>query len=442
MQRLFRPVGILALAMVLAQLGVYLHKPQSTQPISFRVIAQKKKLKIPFIDDLVTEPGIVVSEQDIVTMLDWPNVTLHRLTESQGAILVETPSNIDVHSSEVASFLYEAQVQHAVHILHVPWKAFRQHVEDKLDGPPRCRSLFVWSTGRCGSTLLAQVFETQERVYSISEPLSLLDGAKAVAPKHAEGKVLFGEDPATLLSIALRYQLRGFPADSLVVVKTHSQAVSVAHLVAEVLPKSRHLYLYRDAWPNLMSFIRIFRSALPKPVAYLPACGWPGRMLLHGVIFRFFRPGWASMRFIQYSLVDDDELASRFTYPSFSSTVPNLGELVMLVSNLRVGLRILQSGTVNNMRSLRYEDFTSSQDTISNVLRFSGLPAHREQVTLAWQALQKDSQRMSGVSKEATGASAIDFSDKEIAVYDSVLAAFNIPSNMSKTARLQLPKGL
>ena len=96
-----------------------------------------------------------------------PNVSLYRIT-SKEAIFVETPASINIYSSEVASFSFIAQFQNATKVIKMPIKDFVSLAE-KI-GDPTIPVVWMSSTGRCGGTMVCQMFETVPGTIAIHEP--------------------------------------------------------------------------------------------------------------------------------------------------------------------------------------------------------------------------------------------------------------------------------
>ena len=95
------------------------------------------------------------------------NVTIYAISSSH-VIFVETDIGVDAANSKFSSFMKVAQFVHAKRVIIVPIRVFHQ-VADQL-GDPQGKLVFVGNTGRCGSTLLCQIYEQTERCVAFSEP--------------------------------------------------------------------------------------------------------------------------------------------------------------------------------------------------------------------------------------------------------------------------------
>ena len=69
-----------------------------------------------------------------------------------------TSSDMDVYSSEEGPFMYITQFKLATHLITMDIETFRE-LADNLPEKKDVKIIVVANTGRCGSTLLAQMFE-------------------------------------------------------------------------------------------------------------------------------------------------------------------------------------------------------------------------------------------------------------------------------------------
>ncbi|HSI73522.1 MAG TPA: hypothetical protein VK934_10125 [Fimbriimonas sp.] len=152
--------------------------------------------------------------------------------EHKAALFVECP---DPEVVDNAAFYYQAQAEHAAAVVSVPLSLFH----DLADGIPEREVVWIHSVGRCGSTLMSKVLGTLQGVKSISEPddlTQLLHFDRAIVPP--------------LLASSVRW--RGSGPQGTVAIKTRSEVLVLADLIADVFPDAKHLFLYRNgiAWMN------------------------------------------------------------------------------------------------------------------------------------------------------------------------------------------------
>ena len=95
------------------------------------------------------------------------NVTIYAVSSSH-AVFVETDVDVDAANSKFSSFMKVAQFLHAKRVIILPIRVFHQ-MADQL-GDPQGKLIFVGNTGRCGSTLLCQIYEQTGKCVAFSEP--------------------------------------------------------------------------------------------------------------------------------------------------------------------------------------------------------------------------------------------------------------------------------
>lgn len=353
--------------------------------------------------------------EDWMSALSKPNVTLYALRRGQ-AIFVELSEDIDVYSSKTAAFFYEAQVAHAEKLYFVPIPLFFRFAEQVRK--PICDCLIISNTGRCGSTLLSQALEAQSSVKSISEPVWMVSLAMLIAPPHSQVKKCLGdwyaENSANIAASCMKIQLKEFNADTLVCVKLHSQATSVVPLLKEAFPEHKHMYLYRDPRPTVVSFIHLIQ-AIYGPCAHLDKTRC-GRWLLHRVV----GPTLAGPEyfFAGAGLMDRDATWAASVKLWIQDKYLNI--VLMWASNIRIAERNLL--TVPGMATLHYSSLTKTKsEALVCLFKFCGLPTNDAAIEAAMLAMEGDSQANSGLGKDKISQGNINFSPEQIEMYDRYL---------------------
>ena len=95
-------------------------------------------------------------------MLKDPSVTLLSVDEDH-AIFVDC-GDVDVHDHiRTGPFFYINQFNHCERIIQIPIPQFMKLMEDNAEASPTSdvNLILLSNTGRCGSTLLTQLFEKQ-----------------------------------------------------------------------------------------------------------------------------------------------------------------------------------------------------------------------------------------------------------------------------------------
>jgi len=110
------------------------------------------------------EPDFVLKE----------NVSLFGVSQDGSSVsFTMTSSDLDVYSSDQGPFMYITQFKLATHLITMDVDTFKELAETLPEKDVKV--IIVANTGRCGSTLLAQMFEEVKGARVLSEPHSLLD---------------------------------------------------------------------------------------------------------------------------------------------------------------------------------------------------------------------------------------------------------------------------
>ena len=94
-------------------------------------------------------------------------VSLYAITCKE-AIFVETPEEINIYSSDVHPFLMAAQFLKATIVIKMTVRDF-VNLAEKI-GDPKVPVVWMSNTGRCGGTMLCQVFESVPSTLAIHGP--------------------------------------------------------------------------------------------------------------------------------------------------------------------------------------------------------------------------------------------------------------------------------
>ena len=178
-------------------------------------------------------PAGQISEAGVLRSSDW---TLYCLDiPSRQALFVELPPSSDL--SEVA-FVYSQQFTAARRAALMP---FDQFIAASHRIAPPAGLTFLFSTGRCGSTLASRILSQIPEVWSLSEPDYLTNLAVARL-------TLGARDIADLIRAATLWTCRppmGRNPES-IVIKPRSEAVLIANACQRAFPSSRNVFMYRD----------------------------------------------------------------------------------------------------------------------------------------------------------------------------------------------------
>lgn len=217
-----------------------------------QLIIEAKVKRIPFgivaLDDFQYRHGHALDPQMVI---ERPNVSLYCLDHAgQRAIFVETDPARDLLQ---APFYFQAQYEAAQQLIAVPYATLHQLAAQHLLDPTRI--MLIYSTGRCGSTLVSRVFEQISAVASFSEPdvftqLLMLRSAGQASDAMIQALLL-----DCLKLMCLQASLVGKQRWAF---KFRSYVTSLSDLLYQAVPEARLVFLYRHAIPWAISFSRAF----------------------------------------------------------------------------------------------------------------------------------------------------------------------------------------
>jgi hypothetical protein len=323
-------------------------------------------------------PSVVVTD---------PTVSLYCLEpEARQALFVQVPEGVDLTA---APFMYLDQYEHAQRLFAVPYDTLHQ-LAAGIDLPAQL--VFIYSTGRAGSTLLSKALGEIETVTSLSEPDVY---TQAVALRQAEGQ---DDELRDLLASATRILFK--PAltqgSAFNAVKFRSPGIEIADLLSAAFPGARNIFLYRDLAAYVRSATRAFGFDEIPPDA---------------------RPAVASGLATQMPLLAE-ELRYR---PDLSGT-----ELVSFfwLSAVHAYARLRSDGM--SILPVRYADMVADPPrTLDTILTYLAVPAGT--VPAALRAFERDSQAGSFLSREEASRRPGTITDEQWESVRNLLDRYPIP---------------
>lgn len=190
-----------------------------------------------------------MSEADLIGSPDW---TLYCLDmASRQAVFVELPPGSDLSE---AAFAYSHQFTAATRAALMP---FEQFIAASQALTPPAGLAFVFSTGRCGSTLASRILSRLPEVWSLSEPDYLANIAVA--------RLTLAQDEMTeLIRAATLWTCRppNGRRPETIVIKPRSEPVLVAEACHRAFPDSRNVFMYRDHLGYANSCLRLAQRVM------------------------------------------------------------------------------------------------------------------------------------------------------------------------------------
>ena len=196
-----------------------------------------------------------IGQLPVGKILENPHITLYGLDfENKRAVFVETPADVNLSQ---APFYFHTQFERARQVLTIPFETMIQLAKSVTIDDNRL--IFIYSVGRCGSTLASQIFAQIPGVTNISEPYVL---SQLVIARNT--KVANENDLIALLEAAICLLCRT-AAETAWVVKGQSFVIELGDWLHTIYPHTRNLFLYRHAETWLRSGLRAYGRGVEVP---------------------------------------------------------------------------------------------------------------------------------------------------------------------------------
>lgn len=321
-------------------------------------------------------------------VIDNPHTSLYCLDDEQRrAIFVELPPEVDLAQ---ASFFYQTQFEQAQRLIAVPYEMLPQLAHQAR--PTLDKLILIYSTGRCGSTLLSQIFNEVDGVTSYSEPdvFSQIIHLRRPDPERVE-----------LLRNCTRLIFKAGAVNNSrhQVLKFRNQCVEIIGLFYEAFPQAKNLFLYRNTIAWAASFYRLITrgNQADEPMPTHEAINWLERHL-----GRPISPATLGVTLTAEHLFLVEELA-----------------LLWLILLDRV-LRFQQQGIP--ILTLRYEELNQRRlETVSKLFDYCDLPPAAAARALT--AFARDSQEGTRLGREeAQKGNRLAFDKHQIAQIEAIVA--------------------
>jgi hypothetical protein len=300
-------------------------------------------------------------------LLEESNWTPYCLDDANRRVFfVSTPPTFDLSH---AAFVYTTQFETAERVLAVPYTAL-EDLLDELESPQTL--ILIYSMGRCGTTLMSQILNQINAVYSLSEPdifsnlvyLRLEDRSR-----DAElGKIL---KAATLLLMPRGAQ----PQRNVLALKFRSNVIELSDLFYKVFPDARNIFMYRNAVSWAQSVSRFLqRLNYPNQLSYEDS-----RKLWNGI-------NGADPVYLEPYMDAQTELFhfSDLLAPAWTSYLDRY------IHNYELGVPFY---------NIRYEELNQEREaTLTAAFNYCRLPLTA--LEIAMQAFEKDSQEGTEIARD------------------------------------------
>ncbi|CAH1801114.1 unnamed protein product [Owenia fusiformis] len=325
------------------------------------------------------------------------DVTLYTITDNNEAIFVETPSNINIYSSDVHPFFYAAQFKHAVRVIKLPFESFTILANEI--GDPKMKIVLISNTGRCGSTLLLQIFESTGQFITISEPDAM---TKLALLRMKSGRTPMEEKTwCQMYKNLVRLQCKpraGVDIQPAYCIKTRHVCVNDIEVLMAEFPDVHQIFLYRNILNTTKSMHSITNSYNKIQQYYLPINKVSNTMV------NALLPNWAK--------------GKKFTKSPLSCYILEWG-LVMSIY-----LHHQQNGV--RVAAIRYEDILDSPtEACSTIFKYCNIST--EFVSSGVKALCKESQRGSAIMRTDKAAKRMEITVHMKKELNEILSKMGLP---------------
>ncbi|CAH1785753.1 unnamed protein product [Owenia fusiformis] len=307
------------------------------------------------------------------------NITLYGITDNKEALFVETPPDINVYSSDVNPFFYIAQYKHAVRLIKMPFDSFTK-LADEI-GDPKMKVILISSTGRCGSTILSQVFEATPGLITIAEPDSM---TKLTVMRLDMDKSVWSQMAKNV--IRLQCKPRSDDVTSYCI-KTRSVCTRDVDYIAEAFPDIYQLYLYRDNLKTIMSMFNAFATTTFFRMFY--ACQT-------NIILRNCAP--KKMRTMLVDMFAPDKHLKWAKEKSFVQNMSMHSVMTLGWAGMMLEYMDLNKNGVK-IAAIRYEDMLNNPSkAVKAIFKYCNIS--EDFVAKGVEAMAKDSQRGTDIQKD------------------------------------------
>ncbi len=321
--------------------------------------------------------------------------------------------DVDVHRHDVGPFFYINQFNHLQRLIRIPLKHFvhlmKTEASERVD-ENELNLILLSNVGRCGSTLLTQLFERLPQTVSISEPEVLM-------PFAADPDLFKNNSDFTRLEV-LKSCILALVASSSsggerktnIVIKPKAHAIAITSELDQLFPRVRHLYLYRHPAQYVTSVASVF-SSLMHPVVRSAVVRFSIKMDMKAFVMTHFLDHTTPRAMEISSLMDKIDMKKN-TYRFAALFCANV--LSAQEQRERYGL---------NFKVVSYHELIKESDSVmADVSRFCEING-AEEAASAVELPKHDSQNNSGLSRQHLHNFKKSLDEAKISEIDHVLKA-------------------
>ena len=341
-----------------------------------------------------------------------PNVSLYAISTKE-AIFVETPDRVNIYSSDVHPFFLAAQYLNATKVIKMPIRDFVS-LADRV-GDPTVPVIWMSNTGRCGGTMLCQVFESVPGTLAMHQP-----GSPTNVYVFREYNKINEDDYKVILKSMIRILCKPYPGIERICIKPRPPCTTLMTDISKLCRDVRQIFIYRNSLDTIKSYLAVLASD-PYPFV-MRACAdaeWFSK------VFPYFRNN------LLYYLI-----SKRKDLPD----VPQDASIACVASYAWANqIRFARDAMSRDHHILpvKYEDILSRpSEALGHIFQVLGIDnAHLDR---ALSSLSRDSQRGSDLSRDKVRDTSIKcMSTTDKIRSDAILSKYNLP-RMGKDFRIWL----
>jgi hypothetical protein len=218
--------------------------------ILYNILERHRDSDVEFssIKQFTLDEGQSVSAQIIIDERIWHPYCLER--DKRRVIFLELSPEIDLSNE---AFIYQRQFSDAQRLLAVPYDLLPE-ISKQVELSQKL--LFIFSIGRCGSTLLNQILNQVEGTYCLSEPDVISDVSLSRNKQEYSDA-----DYKLIIESCTRLQAYALRQDNVAIIgiKYRSLASDLMDLFYECFPDAHYIFMYRNAINWVASFYSFYR---------------------------------------------------------------------------------------------------------------------------------------------------------------------------------------
>ena len=275
-------------------------------------------------------------------------------------------------------------------------------------GDPKAKVVYISSTGRCGSTLLTQMFEkAAENVIVVSEPWF---APNLTAPIRQNMPLKYREDPSALIKASIRVHCKPFANRKvdLFVLKTAAMAETLCPIIAQECPYVKQIFMYR------------------APEAYVRSISTMAKVIAEPVM-RSYMAHFEDKFFDGCTPAGMDN--AREVRRMNQDALEDFGSYRMWMSNWCLHVLHYKEYTRQQLvdfAPVSYEELLSNPiGTMTRLLEHCGVSTERVHHCL--RAMESDSQRGTLISKDRLNSRKTEITERDRTILNNVMEGYGLP---------------